>query len=335
VVEFLVSLPPSSHVRGSAGRSPHADAPSVRPPSLLAEFTSSRAQLMVQTRSRTRVALTLLPPDVIAHILTMPCLSIEDLVMVDRVSKLFAHTPQSATGQPCGHSVVESALRLRRCLQTGVAVPKVCPRESWWRWSSLKYKLFHDECCRRGVRLLPNVPATGPDIRKGVIFFHGEGPLGSPPDEIVLGRMTRAFDNRQGIQDPRVSRQHLRISLLNDFEPEAPAGVARVLGLGHNPSTIRRAHPNMLPDDPPVFKLRRGDTATLYPGDTIHLVCEDVSRAHGRSLPFQGNSCEYKIDVIPEHCDLAPPQVVYNREVERGETEAGSPEPQPASQSEQ
>ena len=61
------------------------------------------------------------------------------------------------------------------------------------------------------------------------------GHLRSPPDEIVLGRMTRAFDNRQGISDPRVSRQHLRISLLNDFAPAQPAGVARVLGLGHNP----------------------------------------------------------------------------------------------------
>ena len=55
-------------------------------------------------------------------------------------------------------------------------------------------------------------------------------------------------------------------------------------------------------------------------------MCEDVSRAHGRSLPFEGNSCEYEIDVIPENCDLSPPQVVYGREVEKSETDSDSSE---------
>ena len=300
----------------SGGRGPSSSVASLTP-------------IMVQTRSRTRVALALLPPDVIAHILTMPCLTIEDLVMVDRVSKLFAFAPKPSSGRPSGHShsIIESALRLRRAVQTGVAVKAEIPREDWWQWPNLKCKLFHDELCRRGVRLVPKLPATsGPDVRRGVIFFHGAGPPGSPPDEIVLGRMTRAFDNRQGISDPRVSRQHLRISLLNDFAPAQPAGVARVLGLGHNPSTIRRANPSAHSGEQPSFKLRRGDTATLYPGDTIHLVCEDVSRAHGRSLPFEGNSCEYEIDVIPENCDLSPPQVVYGREVEKSETDSDSSE---------
>ena len=41
-----------------------------------------------------------------------------------------------------------------------------------------------------------------------------------------------------------------------------------------------------------------GDLATLYPGDVIQLVCEDVSRAHGRSLPFEGNACAYRVEFI-------------------------------------
>ena len=287
---------------------------------------------MVRTRSQTRIALTLLPPDVIAHILTMPGITVEDLAQVDRTCRLFAFA-HGAPGKPCGHSIVESALRLRRFAQTGESVPATLPRPTWWTWPHLKAKLFYDERCRRGVRLVSQIPSrSGPDIRKNVIFFHSKVKQPSPP-EIVLGRMTRAFDNGQGIQDPRVSRQHLRVSLLHmkeDFAPSQPSGVARVLGLGHNPSTIRRA--TTRPGESSCFKLRRGDTATLYPGDVIQLVCEDVSRAHERSLPFEGNPCAYKIEMIPENCDLSPPQVVYGREVEAEGTEAGSPE-QAATQS--
>ena len=43
---------------------------------------------------------------------------------------------------------------------------------------------------------------------------------------------------------------------------------------------------------------------------------------------------QYRIDVIARTAISRRP-VVYGREVERGETEAGSPEPQPASQQEQ
>ena len=290
----------------------------------------------MRTRAQARAAASgfiLLPPDIIAHILTMPCLSVEDLAQMDQVCRLFAFAFGHDQGKPVGHSIVEAALRLRRCAQTGISVPATLPREPWWTWPSLKAKLFHDERCRRGVRLLPNLPqAPSTDHRKGVVFFHGEGGVGTPPDEIVLGRMTRAFDNRQGIQDPRVSRQHLRVSLLNDFAPSQPSGLARVLGLGHNPSTIRRANPSHRPGEPASFKLRRGDTATLYPGDIIQLVCEDVSRAHGRSLPFEGNPCAYRIEFIPESCDLSPPLVVYGRDADREGTEVGTPEQVASSQ---
>ena len=77
---------------------------------------------------------------------------------------------------------------------------------------------------------------------------------------MILGRMTRAFDNRQGIQDPRVSRQHLRL-ILAQGEAHEPNGVCRVQALGHNPSTIRRGKLASLGvgfhAEPPSFKLRR------------------------------------------------------------------------------
>ena len=58
--------------------------------------------------------------------------------------------------------------------------------------------------------------------------------------------------------------------------------------------------------------------ATLYPGDIIQLVCEDVSRAHGRSLPFEGNACAYQVDYICHNAcdDLPAGTVVLGRESE-------------------
>ena len=77
---------------------------------------------------------------------------------------------------------------------------------------------------------------------------------------MVLGRMTRAVDNGQGICDPRVSRQHLRL-LLAHGEAFEPNGVCKVQALGHNPSTIRRGRLASLGlgfhAEPPSFKLRR------------------------------------------------------------------------------
>ena len=87
---------------------------------------------MVRTRSQTRIALTLLPPDVIAHIRTMPGITVEDLAQVDRTCRLFAFA-HGAPGKPCGHSIVESALRLRRFAQTGESVPATLPRAARWR----------------------------------------------------------------------------------------------------------------------------------------------------------------------------------------------------------
>ena len=205
---------------------------------------------------------------------------------------------------------------------------------------------------------------------------------------MILGRMTRAFDNRQGIQDPRVSRQHLRL-ILAQGEAHEPNGVCRVQALGHNPSTIRRGKLASLGvgfhAEPPSFKLRRallfapavhsppllslsiplprapqaiirrlapphtcvsplfvnmcagGDMATLYPGDIIQLVCEDVSRAHGRSLPYEGNACAYKLDYLSERCleDLPDGTVILGREAEETSdegSEAGGSSPEQAPQ---
>ena len=204
---------------------------------------------------------------------------------------------------------------------------------------------------------------------------------------MVLGRMTRAVDNGQGIQDPRVSRQHLKISLAHG-EAHEPNGVCRVQALGHNPSTIKRGklcartptshqgdRAHLFPvvpvfaaasflappfrvalplkslrapvcdsraklglgfhAEPPSFKLRRGDGSTvggglpvnLYPGDIIQLVCEDVSRAHGRSLPFEGNACAYLVDFLPDSLgELPPGTVVLGKEVEETDGEASGAE---------
>ena len=157
---------------------------------------------------------------------------------------------------------------------------------------------------------------------------------------MILGRMTRAFDNRQGIQDPRVSRQHLRL-ILAQGEAHEPNGVCRVQALGHNPSTIRRGKLATLglgfQMEPPTFKLRRGDVTSLYPGDVIQLVCEDVSRAHGRSLPYEGNACAYKLDYLSERCleDLPDGTVILGREAEETSdegSEAGGSSPEQAPQ---
>jgi len=221
-------------------------------------------------------------------------------MQLDSVCRLFCFgTP--AFGR---HSLVEAALRIRHRAQTGHAVPGNLIREPWWPWQTTKAKLVHDERCRRGARLVPLIPEsvvnTDVDVRKGLAFYRRAGP-GAPPPDMVLGRMTRALDNGQGIQDPRVSRQHLRV-LLAYGEPYEPNGVCKVVALGHNPSTIRRGKMASLGlgfhAEPPAFKLRRGDEQTLYPGDTIQLVCEDVSRAHGRSLPFEGNACAYRVDYL-------------------------------------
>ena len=79
--------------------------------------------------------------------------------------------------------------------------------------------------------------------------------------------------------------------------------------------------------------------ATLYPGDMIQLVCEDVSRAHGRSLPFEGNACTYLVQYLDDReVDFPPGTVVLGREAEETDEEESSAEEgsQPdASQSQQ
>jgi len=293
-----------------------------------------RARRRDLTRRRGEGVLDLfdLPPDVLVHILSL-LPSIRDLVQVDRVCRLFAFREPSF-GR---HSLVEAALRIRHLAHTGMAVPGDLVREPWWPWSTTKSKLVHDERCRRGARLVPFVPDTvvnaDIDARKWIVFYRNSNAAHrQPPPDMILGRMTRAFDNGQGIQDPRVSRQHLRI-ILQQGEAHEPNGVCRVQALGHNPSTIRRGKLAKLGlgfhAEPSSFKLRRGDMTTLYPGDVIQLVCEDVSRAHGRSLPFEGNACAYRVDFLPPEGDddeLPDGAVVLGREAEETDEEASQPD---------
>ena len=176
---------------------------------------------------------------------------------------------------------------------------------------------------------------------------------------MVLGRQTRAFNNGQGIQDPRVSRQHLRL-LLTHGEAYEANGVCCVQALGHNPSTIRRGSLASLGvgfhQEPNNFKLRRetppsylasphippppcltplphayprpchvssgGDEQRLYPGDVIQLVCEEVSRAHGRSLAYEGNACAYQVEYIPPNDRFPPGTLIHGREADDTDEEA-------------
>ena len=69
----------------------------------------------------------------------------------------------------------------------------------------------------------------------------------------------------------------------------------------------------------------------------IQLVCEDVSRAHGRSLPYEGNACAYRVEFIDDKDGHFPPgTVVLGREADEtedeGEDAAGAASQQPNTQ---
>ena len=113
-----------------------------------------------------------LPPDVLVHILVL-LPSLRDVCQVDCVCKLFYYgTPSFGR-----HSLVEAALRIRHRAHTGLSVPGSLVREPWWPWGSTKAKLVHDERCRRGAMLVPQVPDTvvngDIDVRKRIVFFGG------------------------------------------------------------------------------------------------------------------------------------------------------------------
>jgi hypothetical protein len=269
-----------------------------------------------------------LPPDMLVHIL---CLlpHVEDLGCIDCVCRLF-----SAPREDFGHSIVEATLRTRSLAQTGRPVPsQMLPFPEWWPWQTTKAKLFHDERCRRGVRLTPEIPRPKRnkpqvDHRTPIVYFRPPLKREGPPTDpgVILGRKTRAFNNGQGIEDPRVSRLHAELKLLVD-DPLKANGLAQIKALGHNPSTITRAEPIRDPsEEGPAFKLRRGDVNVLFPGDRVHFVCEDVSRAHGRSIDYKNNPCTYIVDYVPPHLDLSPPLVVYGRTA--GEAAPATPESQ-------
>ena len=204
---------------------------------------------------------------------------------------------------------------MRYANQTGRMVPasvcKVWP--AWWPWRSSKGKLFHDERCRRGVRLLP-LDGPAEDLRKEVAFYREGVPDVDHPNAaelgttVVLGRTTRAFDNRQGIQDPRVSRRHALLTFLR-HDPNHANGIVRMHALGHNPSTVKRANKTM-PGELSSFKLRRGEATTLYPGDVVQFVCEDVFRElrcsqDADSVPQVAcERCDRWLRITPEYCKV-------------------------------
>jgi len=245
-----------------------------------------------------------LPSDVLAHIVEL-LPTVEAVALSSYICRAFSFPTEEG-----GRSIIEEAMRGRAVTQTGSELPSVVPLgEKNGTWTR---QLFLLERCRRGLVLRPQPSQPGREglrpggQRRPVYIVRPCGFL-STPCSVVLGRTTRVVDNGQGIQDPRVSRRHAEISLrcsqvLNDsgqrFTPPEEAwsiGFARVDAIGHNPSRIVRKRADGRTNEK---KLRRDDHTQLRPGDELHLVCEDVSRAHGRSAAFEGNTCAYKVDMI-------------------------------------
>ena len=258
-----------------------------------------------------------LPSDVLAHIVEL----LPNVEMVARCASLCRTFPfPTITG---GCSIIEEAMRRRWLAHTGAELPIDRPLSSYsdtrsWSWTQ---QLMYLERCRRGIVLRPQKSQRMRTGTRRPIFLVRTCCRMTQPCTILLGRTTRVVDNGQGITDPRVSRRHAQISLLQGVvhnrvhDPAKPAdgdaggppwdiAVARVEGIGHNPSRIvrnsartRSRATNFSSDR----KLKRTEHSFLFPGDELHLVCEDVSRAHGRSAAFEGNACAYRVDLIREH----------------------------------
>ena len=173
-----------------------------------------------------------------------------------------------------------------------------------------------------------------PDGRHPIFLLRSSCEL-ARPTSMLLGRATRSAEsierraiNGQSIKDPRVSRRHAELSLyhrpkqppaerheppeLFRHVPQPMEAYTACLGqldtLGHNPSRLAsewRVSPTgqaRVVTSKRERRLRRGDRGSpLCPGDVLHLVCEEVSRAHERSAPYDGNSCAYRVELITEY----------------------------------
>ncbi len=245
-----------------------------------------------------------LPSDVLAHIIEL-LPTVESVARAAFICRAFPFPTHEG-----GRSIIEEAMRGRAVAQTGAELPTTVPlgekNGSWTR------QLFLLERCRRGLVLRPQASEPGrkgerPGGQRRPVYIVRPCGRMSVPCSVLLGRTTRVVDNGQGIQDPRVSRRHAEISLRSStahddsgrwYTPAEDAwsiGFAKIDAVGHNPSRIvRRRHDGRTNEK----KLRRADQQQLRPGDELHLVCEDVSRAHGRSAAFEGNTCMYKVDMI-------------------------------------
>jgi len=230
-----------------------------------------------------------LPADLLVRI-------VEHLPTVECIARLEC-VSTAWHGVPRGRSVVEEGLRARAAFHVGAVVP-----------AGLSLgELYSLERCRRGVRLTPLSIDGRADGRRPILLVRGRG-IQSPqspqsPQSVLVGRTTRVVDNGQRITDPRVSRRHaevalLRVPTLGDDEPFS-LQLGRLNALGHNPSR-HLGVPHGGAKAAVERKVRRGETIVLRPGDEVHLVCEDVSRAHGRSAAFEGNTCAYRIDLVSE-----------------------------------
>lgn len=260
-----------------------------------------------------------IPSDVLAHIIEL-LPTVESVARASLICRAFPYPTHEG-----GRSIIEEAMRGRAVAQTGAELPPTVPLgEKMGSWTR---QLVQLERCRRGLVLRPQPSERmrnaidawekggrkgerpGGGLRRPVYIVRPCGRM-SVPCSVLLGRTTRVVDNGQGIQDPRVSRRHAEISLrfsdarddsgrwFTSAEDAWSLGFAKIDAVGHNPSRIVRKRPDGRTSEK---KLRHAEQQQLRPNDELHLVCEDVSRAHGRSAAFEGNTCAYKVDYIKAH----------------------------------
>lgn len=222
-----------------------------------------------------------LPAEIVSRILEM----LPTVECIARVECVAASFHESAPTQ----SLVVDALRARAASQTGVPLPP----------SPTVRELYYFERCRRGVRLSPLYNDGKADSRRPIFLVRGhhQGDAApSRPFSVIIGRTSSV-----AITDPRVSRRHAELHL-----PRVPAGlhepfdlhVGRFDAIGHNPSR----HLTTCKGGTVVErKLCRGQSVIVKQGDELHLVCDDVTRAHGRSTAFEGNTCAYRVDLVSEN----------------------------------
>ena len=102
-------------------------------------------------------------------------------------------------------------------------------------------------------------------------------------EPLKLGRCTREAPNPWGVHDPRVSREHVGLTL-------APGLVFTVSALGRHPvAVVREGGERLL--------LSRGELAELRRGDELHLVDEASTPASGASQAWAGQPCAYRVEL--------------------------------------